>query len=92
MARYIKNKKVKASKVNNLSDFDGMGDSIWNFISSVYNSNWDVLHTDNKSNFLRTKISSKFTLRIPPLTTEVIRKYPNLSQSQLKRFIHCPLF
>ena len=39
MARYIKNKKVNASKANDLLDFDGMGDSIWNFISSMYSSN-----------------------------------------------------
>ena len=64
MARYIKNKKVEASKVKNLLDLDGLGDSIWNFISSIYNSNWNVLYTDNKSNTLRSKISSKFTLRI----------------------------
>ena len=68
MARYIKNKKVNTSKANNLSDFDGMGDSIWNFISSMYSSNWDSLFTDNKSNTFRAKISSKFTLRIPPPT------------------------
>ena len=53
--------------VNNLSDFDGMGDAIWNFISSVYEAKWDTLHTDQKSTTLRAKISSKFTLRsIPP--------------------------
>jgi len=68
MARYIKNKKVNTSKANNLSDFDSMGDSIWNFISSVYSSNWNSLYTDNKSNTLRAKISSKFTPRIPPPT------------------------
>ena len=42
-----------------------MGDAIWNFISLVYGAKWDVLHTDNKSNTLRAKISSKFTPRIP---------------------------
>jgi len=36
MARYIVDKKVNLSKANNLSDFDGIGDSIWNFISSMY--------------------------------------------------------
>jgi len=66
MARHIKNKKVEASKANDLSDFDSLGDSIWNFISSIYNSNWDALYTDNKSNTLRSKILSKFTLRISP--------------------------
>jgi len=39
MARYISNKKVNPSKANDLSDFDGIGDSIWNFISSVYQAN-----------------------------------------------------
>ena len=36
MARYISNKKVNSRNANDLSDFDGIGDSIWNFISSVY--------------------------------------------------------
>ena len=36
MAKYITNKQVSSSKVNNLNDFNGMGDAIWNFISSVY--------------------------------------------------------
>ena len=50
---------------NDLSDFDGMGDAIWNFILAVYRAKWDVLHTDNKTNTLRAKILSKFTLRVP---------------------------
>jgi len=33
MAKYISNKKVNPYKANNLSDFDGIGNSIWNFIS-----------------------------------------------------------
>ena len=41
-----------------------MGDAIWNFISSVYESKWDSLHTDQKTNTLRAKISLKFTPRI----------------------------
>ena len=36
LAKYIKNKQVNGGKVNDLADFDGMGDAIWNFISSVY--------------------------------------------------------
>jgi len=63
LAKYIKNKQVNSSKTNNLDDFDGMGDAIWNFISSVYEAKWDFLYTDQKSNTLRAKISSKFTPR-----------------------------
>ena len=36
MARYISNKKVNSGKANDLQNFNGMGDSIWNFISAVY--------------------------------------------------------
>ena len=64
MARYINNKKVNPSKANNLSDFNSIGDSIWNFISAVYQANWDVFYSDNKSTTLRAKITSKFTPRI----------------------------
>ena len=50
---------------NDLSDFNGMEDAIWNFISVVYGAKWDILYTDNKTNTLRAKISSKFTPRTP---------------------------
>jgi len=64
MARYINNKKVNPSKANDLSDFNGIGDSIWNFISAIYQANWDMFYTDNKSNTLRAKIASKFMPRM----------------------------
>ena len=50
---------------NDLSDFNGMEDVIWNFISAVYGAKWDVLYTDNKTNTLRAKILFKFTPRTP---------------------------
>ena len=64
MARYITNKQVNSNKANNLEEFKGMGDSIWNFISLVYQAKWDSLYTDNNSTTLRAKISSKFTPRV----------------------------
>ena len=63
LAKYIKNKQVNGSMVNELNNFNGMDDAIWKFISSVYEARWDSLYTDQKSNTLRAKISSKFTLR-----------------------------
>ena len=36
LAKYIRNKQVNNGKVNNLGDFDGMDDAIWNSLSSVY--------------------------------------------------------
>jgi len=64
MARYITNKKINPKTANDLKDFDGIGDAVWNFISLVYQSGWDSLYTDNKLKTLREKISSKFTPRI----------------------------
>ena len=64
MARYINNKKVNPSKANDLSDFNSIGDSIWNFISAIYQANWDMFYTDNKSNTLKAKIASKFMPRM----------------------------
>ena len=66
MAKYIANKQVNSKEVNDLKDFNSMGDAIWNFISSVYKAKWDALHMNNNTNTLRTKISSKFTPRVTP--------------------------
>jgi len=76
MAKYIQNKQVNSGKVNDLNDFDGMGDAIWNFISAIYAAKWDALYTDQKSNMLRTKISSKFTLRVPPTKDNINKEIP----------------
>ena len=39
IAKYISNKQVDSSKSNNLEDFHSMGEAVWNFISSVYQTN-----------------------------------------------------
>ena len=38
MAKYIANKQVDPAKSNDLEDFKGIGEAIWNLISSVYQS------------------------------------------------------
>jgi len=70
MAKYISNKQVDSSKFNNLEDFHGIGKAVWNFISSVYQTNWNSLYADKQSNSLRKKIASKFTLKIQPTTNK----------------------
>jgi len=42
MAKYISNKKVNPKNANDLKDFDGIGDTVWNFISVVYQASWDL--------------------------------------------------
>ena len=39
MTKYITNKKIDSSKVNDFADFKDIGEAVWNFISSVYNAN-----------------------------------------------------
>jgi len=39
MTKYITNKQIESSKTNNLDDFKGIGEAVWNFISSVYEAN-----------------------------------------------------
>jgi len=74
MAKYITNKQVNSTHANDLKEFDGMGDAIWKFISSVYEAKWDSLYTDNKSNTLRSKISAKFTTRSVPVRNNIKEK------------------
>ena len=85
LAKYIQGKQVNSNKVNDLDDFDGMGDAIWNFISSVYASKWDALFTDQKTNNLRTKISSKFILRIPPPNSNSKKDIPKLNPVSINK-------
>jgi len=70
MAKYISNKKVNPKNANNLKDFDGIGDLVWNFISAVYQASWDSFLTDNKSKSLREKIASKLSPRIAPTNAQ----------------------
>jgi len=70
MVKYISNKKINPKNANDLKDFDSIGDSVWNFISAVYQASWDSFLTDNKSKSLREKIASKFSPRITPTNAQ----------------------
>ena len=86
MAKYISNKKVNPKTANDLKDLDGISDSVWNFISLVYQARWDSLYTDNKSQILREKISSKFTPRIAPsLAQKSNKNIPKLTPVSIER-------
>jgi len=64
IAKYISNKQINLAKANDLDNFNGIGEVVWNFIFSIYKANWDVLFTNNNFTSLRKKIMVKFTLRI----------------------------
>ena len=78
MARYILNKKVNSSKANELQDFKGIGDSIWNFLSAVYQANWDLFYMDNKSKSCPSFQQGLFWL-LPKTTRNSLNLYLLLS-------------
>jgi len=63
-AKYISNKQIDPAKSNDIEDFKGIGEAIWNLISSVYQFKWDSLIANKNSNTLRQKISLKFTSKV----------------------------
>jgi len=56
MARYISNKQIDSLKSNNLEDFNSIGEAIWNFISLVYQANWDFFMLTNSPTHLGGKL------------------------------------
>jgi len=64
MGKYIRGKEVN-NNPNSCKDLEGVGKALWEFLSSIYNSHWDGLYADNSNNTFRSKVSSKFTPRIP---------------------------
>ena len=85
MAKYIQNKSVNDIKANNITEFEGMSDTIWNFISSVYEAKWDSLHTDQSTNTLRSKILLKFTPRTPPAKGNSNKEIPKSTPVTVNR-------
>ena len=85
MTKYITNEKIDSSKANNLVDLKGIGEAVWNFISSIYDANWNVLSIDNNSTSLRRKIASKFTSRMQLTSKKTNKEIKGLSLASIKR-------
>ena len=64
MTIYIKHKKIETSKSNDIKNFKDIDKVAWELISSIYNSEWDLLITDNHKNSFRQKVAYKFDPRI----------------------------
>ena len=62
MGKYIKDKSIDNSNLNNVKDLEGMGKAVWEFLSSIYDSHWNRLYMDNSNTTFRNKVKSKFIL------------------------------
>ena len=91
IAKFPFNKQVNSGKANELNDFNGMSNAIWNFISLVYEAKWDTLFTDNKSTTLRSKISSKFTPKVAPNMNKNNKEVTKLVPISIKKAPPPPL-
>jgi len=60
MTNYIKNKSIDYSKANNIPDLRDIGEATWNFISIIYESDWDSLITNKKNISFKQHVTSKF--------------------------------
>jgi len=64
MGKYIRDKTINNNS-NNCKDLEGIDKELWEFLSSIYKSHWDILYADSFKNTFRGKVSSKFTPQIP---------------------------
>ena len=64
MQKYILGKTIENNSVNDINDFKNMGKSLWEFISTIYNSHWDNLFVDNNQMTFRSKVKSKFNSQV----------------------------
>ena len=65
MGKYIRGKLIDNTNYNDIKDLEGIGNMVWEFLSSIYDSHWDGLYVNNFNTTFRSKVSSKFTSQVP---------------------------
>ena len=81
MTKYILNKKVESSKVNEVNDFKDIGKVVWGFISAIYESGWDSLIVNNNNNSsFRWKVAAKFTPKINKINNNKNKNNKNVNK------------
>jgi len=68
MADFIRSRKVDISVINRDQELKEFGDAAFNFISSIYEANWNTIHFDENNNSLRSRITNKFTPKVQKST------------------------
>ena len=73
MANFIRSRKVVNSKANDVPEIQGYGKAAWNFVFSIYKSEWNSLSTNKYNNFLE-----------PKFQTNLHQKFWKIAQVQLE--------
>ena len=55
---------MNTSKFNDIKNFEGISKATWELISSIYNSEWNSLITNNYRTSFRQKVVSNFTPKV----------------------------
>ena len=69
ITKHIKNKNIEYNKANNILDLSSIGKAVWNFISTIYELDWNSLVTDKENKTLKQQVVSKFTPKIQKTRT-----------------------
>ena len=86
MKKFIAGKSINSNKANNIKDLKSMGKAIWEFITTVYESYWDVLHINNNNTIFRSKVKSKNLL----LKSRIIKLYQSKITTWSNRLLFQP--
>jgi len=90
MACFLRQCNLEGHNRNNIKQLDPFGQSAWDFISTIFESGWDILTTANKST-IRGNIAKEFGKATNPSSRENIchgthiSKVPPLSYPALPR-------
>ena len=69
MILYIRNKSIDCNKANNVMYLKSIGDTEWNFISTLYELGWNSFITDKDNCSFRQKVVAKFTPKLYEINT-----------------------
>ena len=85
MAKYIKNKEINLTKVNNVKKLQDIGEAAWKFVSAFYNVEWDLLIADVYNNSFRQKVSFHYIPKTNPVKNSKPKDKDIDKQASIKR-------
>ena len=64
IADYIKNRPLKSNRKEDIPNLVGFGQAAWTFISTIYDSSWNALKTDDNNKLFCSKVFKQFGKKI----------------------------
>jgi len=65
IAVFIRQKRLEDKTAKNISQIAEFGYVVWNFISSIYKLEWDILAANKDNKSFKLYISVQFKLKVP---------------------------